>query len=165
MRSKACSSCKEVKLISEFNRRGGKERSRYRSQCKDCCYLYETHLKARKKQHYKNKSAKENQLSKERRAKYYRDNKLKFRVAKYNITESDYYKMYNQQKGSCIICYLKFDNSSRLKTPHIDHCHITGKVRGLLCLHCNSALGQLKENEKTILNLLNYIRKAKSEQL
>lgn len=41
---------------------------------------------------------------------------------------------------------------------HIDHCHLTGKVRGVLCHHCNVALGQTKDSEQRLLGLVEYLR-------
>ena len=39
----------------------------------------------------------------------------------------------------------------------IDHCHITNKVRGVLCNNCNTALGLVKDNRQTLLNMLQYL--------
>lgn len=40
----------------------------------------------------------------------------------------------------------------------VDHCHTTGKIRGLLCSNCNTALGLLKENISIMENLMTYIK-------
>lgn len=159
-RTKCCTKCFEVKLVSEFNKRGEKGNSRLRSHCKSCNYTYESTLKAKKKVHYKGQNDKYNVKNASKRAQYYKDNKLKFRVAKYGITEEDYNQMVEAQGNSCKVCYRYFEEVDRLSTPHIDHDHETGKVRGLLCLHCNSALGQLEDDEDIIESLLMYIRGA-----
>ena len=40
---------------------------------------------------------------------------------------------------------------------NVDHCHITGKIRGLLCGNCNKALGLFKDNTKSLKNAINYL--------
>lgn len=60
---------------------------------------------------------------------------LKYR---YGITLNDYNRMFAEQNGCCKICNI---HASELKVPlQVDHSHITGKVRGLLCGLCNSRL-------------------------
>jgi hypothetical protein len=49
--------------------------------------------------------------------------------------------MLARQHGACGICEIPFQ-----RTPRIDHCHVTGLVRGLLCNNCNLAIGNLKDN-------------------
>lgn len=55
---------------------------------------------------------------------------------RYGLEQEDFTKLLTSQKGCCAICAAPF-----LKTPHIDHCHSTGKIRGLLCGPCNTGLG------------------------
>lgn len=56
---------------------------------------------------------------------------------KYGITAADYFAMLSAQGGNCALCLLPPETKRRLA---VDHDHITGKVRGLLCTKCNSAL-------------------------
>jgi hypothetical protein len=77
--------------------------------------------------------------------------KLSKAAANYGITMQEANELYS--RGSCESC----GNSDR--TMNIDHCHETGKVRGLLCGDCNRALGLLGDKEENILSLLNYKRK------
>ena len=69
---------------------------------------------------------------------------------KYGIDYEVYLKMYEVQKGLCIICETK----TRLL---VDHCHQTGKVRGLLCTHCNSGLGFFRDNKTALKNAIKYL--------
>jgi len=74
-----------------------------------------------------------------------------------NFTAQDYYNLYEKQEGKCCIC--KSEYYSVNKKDHrlaIDHDHNTGKIRGLLCLHCNTRLEWL---EKYIEDALEYINK------
>jgi Recombination endonuclease VII len=64
---------------------------------------------------------------------------------KYNISPEDYDKMFEDQQGHCAICL-----TTSAKALHVDHNHETGKIRALLCSHCNVGLGHFKES----LNLL-----------
>lgn len=63
----------------------------------------------------------------------------KARCKQYGITPEKYDELFEKQKGRCAIC----DGHQRIfnKSLSIDHCHQTGKVRGLLCSGCNSLLG------------------------
>jgi hypothetical protein len=62
-----------------------------------------------------------------------------FLKTKYGITLDDYKKMLEDQNGLCLICGI--DTPRGNKSWHVDHCHKTGKVRGLLCNYCNPRLG------------------------
>lgn len=69
----------------------------------------------------------------------YKNRLLKCR---YNITLHDYEVMLKSQKNRCKICNVKFKNS---KDTHVDHCHETNEVRGLLCPTCNRSLGHYEK--------------------
>ena len=58
--------------------------------------------------------------------------------------------------GKCAICG---DNGARhAYGPGVDHDHATGAVRGLLCAHCNSGLGQFKDSPKLLAAAIDYLR-------
>lgn len=64
-------------------------------------------------------------------------------VRRYGITLDDYNKMRKDQNYSCAICGRhedKVKGKVGVRPLHIDHCHTTGKVRGLLCGRCNTSL-------------------------
>lgn len=65
-------------------------------------------------------------------------------LKKYGITPEDYDRMLKEQ-GGCAICGAT-EPGGRGKNFHVDHCHSTGRVRGLLCHHCNVGIGMLREN-------------------
>ncbi|WP_344288161.1 endonuclease VII domain-containing protein [Streptomyces synnematoformans] len=68
----------------------------------------------------------------------------------YGITEAERDQMIASQMGVCLIC---------LSAPavHVDHCHRTGKVRGVLCFNCNSAIGKLRDNPATARRAAAYL--------
>ena len=74
----------------------------------------------------------------------------------YNLSKSEYGEMAKRQLFSCAICYRGCDTGGRLG---VDHNHVTGKVRGLLCRKCNTGLGMFKDNEKFLERAWNYLKK------
>lgn len=77
------------------------------------------------------------------------------KVKRYGITTDDYTRMFEAQGGGCAIC-KRPPTDRRLA---IDHCHTTGKVRGLLCGPCNVSLGQFGDNPRTLLEAAKYLLK------
>ena len=82
----------------------------------------------------------------------------------YGITREQYDSMLKEQDGRCAICKSKDSYSRNYKTTKVskfavDHCHTTGKVRGLLCTKCNRALGMVSDSIETVLRMAEYLRK------
>lgn len=86
------------------------------------------------------------------------DAALTLRTRRYGITVGMYKIMILKQGNSCPGCKRRFDG---LIGEHIDHCHKTGEVRGILCRSCNHALGFLKDNIETINRLGEYLKQYK----
>lgn len=84
-------------------------------------------------------------------------NKKAYLKSQYGISIEEYDAMVARAEGRCEICdKLESDQKSPLA---IDHCHKTGKVRGLLCVNCNTAIGLLKEDFGIIDKLVAYLKK------
>jgi hypothetical protein len=66
----------------------------------------------------------------------------------YGISEFDYAKMHDAQGGRCGMCRLP--SGLFTGTLAVDHCHKTGRVRGLLCSTCNSGIGLLRESPEIL---------------
>jgi hypothetical protein len=111
-------------------------------------------------------------VMKERRAKelaWHRDpsNKSRFRgyqlKRSYGISWEDRRKMLLLQNNACLIC--KAQEGSKEASPkhggklYIDHCHATGRVRGLLCHLCNQGLGLFRDNPEFLENAIYYLNK------
>src|SRR5690348_3193138 len=77
-------------------------------------------------------------------------------IRNYGITTEIYNQMWAEQKGCCAIC--KRHETEFAKRLHVDHCHTTKKVRGLLCHNCNLAIGRLREDVDVLLNAVEYLR-------
>lgn len=87
--------------------------------------------------------------------------------SKFGITAQDYERMFNEQRGCCAICKIHQnafpkDPKGRQRRLAVDHCHKTGKVRGLLCLKCNAGIGSLNEKPGNFLAALAYLYKSKT---
>ena len=75
----------------------------------------------------------------------------------YGIDLSTYNRMFQEQGGVCKICNLP-QKSTRNDRLAVDHCHETGKVRGLLCDGCNRGIGLLKDDYRIIERAASYLR-------
>ena len=89
-----------------------------------------------------------------RNKKYATDGKNRRLVQRYGITIEDYNRILAEQKGLCAIC-----GNVPTTRFHVDHDHATGKVRGLLCVACNMALGLFKDNPRLLERSIEYLKK------
>ena len=83
---------------------------------------------------------------------------------KYGISVEEYERRLSEQNGRCKICN-RTPEEVQDKTAWrlaVDHCHTTGKVRGLLCRPCNTAIGQLQESADIIQKALEYVKEHKN---
>jgi hypothetical protein len=83
----------------------------------------------------------------------YRKHRLK---TKYNITIEQYNFMLEKQNGCCNICKKHQDELKNILA--VDHDHATGKIRGLLCMKCNRALGAYNDNIDILLNAIEHLK-------
>jgi len=79
----------------------------------------------------------------------------------YGITIEQYKEMLTNQNESCAICGNKSALINKAQRLHVDHCHTTGKVRGLLCSNCNQAIGKFKDSETLLKKALLYLQNSK----
>lgn len=77
----------------------------------------------------------------------------------YGITQEDYEQLLIDQDGGCAICGTKSPGNKRSRYFMIDHCHVSGEVRGLLCVACNVRLGQLESNKEVVLKTIKYAQR------
>ena len=164
MKTKICTLCKKEKTLSEYhdNNRGsfGKH-----SMCKICRNRRESN---RKMKRYRNDSeyrAKVNECnrkqSRERTLKnpdYQIDLHMKSR---YDISLKEYNELFESQKGVCAICQKPETqkHNDKIKRLHIDHDHVTGKIRALLCSECNTGIGKFKDNIEILHKAISYLEK------
>lgn len=129
---KRCCKCKEIKGSDLF--------SKDRVMCKDCCSIIYGNWAGRNTENRK-KSVRKHKL-------------MKF----YGLTEDQYISLWEKQNGLCAIC--KVDGNSLARKLHVDHDHLTGIVRGLLCTNCNTGIGQFKDNVHLLAQAQNYMEQA-----
>ncbi len=75
----------------------------------------------------------------------------------YGITLEQYAALLAQQNNQCAICGAP-PGDARSKHLHVDHCHISNKVRGLLCGNCNNGLGQFQDDVALLLRAVEYLK-------
>lgn len=132
---KTCIKCGLPKDDLEFHTRGGKQNHLTKSACKDC------HRKFAKEYYYRT-----NTPDKQRKSNLKKD---------FGITIEDYESMLKKQNGCCRICGTHYSEFS--KRLAVDHDHTTGKIRGLLCLYCNTGLGKFKDSTKLLNEAIKYL--------
>lgn len=83
-------------------------------------------------------------------------------LRKYGLSDADYAAKVIEQDGLCAVCHqpeTAVDRKGGLLRLAVDHDHKTGKVRGLLCLRCNLALGYAGEDPVTLAAMIAYVLK------
>lgn len=147
---KQCSICK--KPSASF---GPDSRSRdgFQSACRPCLRIKDA---ARRKKESERRNARQKQywadLPAAEKAKRNRQGTL----GVYGVSIAQFDQLLQKQKGVCALC--KSPPSGK-KTSHlqIDHDHKTGRIRGLLCNECNTALGRLGDDVKGLSRALKYL--------
>jgi hypothetical protein len=127
---KTCSTCKQAKELTDFHKRTA-SKDGLRATCKTC-------------------------VSKQRRHRP-NSNEYKTKIKRvYGIDLNEYHRMLLEQNGECKICGVTEPGLGR-DYFCIDHCHTTGKVRGLLCNSCNVGIARFKDNCELLKNAINYL--------
>ncbi|MFE6157099.1 endonuclease domain-containing protein [Streptomyces sp. NPDC057889] len=79
----------------------------------------------------------------------------------YGLTFRDVARMLQDQDNACATCLTVFTEADpddfRMGDANVDHCHVRGLTRGLLCMDCNIALGKVKDNPDTLSRMVNYL--------
>lgn len=75
------------------------------------------------------------------------------RRTRYGITQEEYDTKLKSQDGKCAVCF------SPMTVPHVDHNHVTEKVRDLLCVNCNAVLGHAHEKISVLESAISYLKK------
>ena len=76
---------------------------------------------------------------------------------KYGIEPERFAGMMQAQQDSCATCRKKFDWGDKQTKPHIDHCHASKRVRGILCNRCNTVLGLVADSAALLKSLSGYL--------
>lgn len=135
-----------------------KEKSReaarqYRLKNKDKCRDYDQQYRDEKRAKIADYRKRYNEKN---RIKIRKWNAINSRFRKFGITEDDYNQMFMSQDGKCSIC--KRHQNDLKRSLAVDHCHRTGRIRGLLCGSCNSAIGYMKDDIIILESAIEYLR-------
>ena len=129
---KTCLKCGGTFPLDEFHKDAQREDGKF-PWCKPC------KRKSNRGSYYKNPNS-------------YRDRWLR---NAYGINLNQFNEMLEVQGGLCAICHRPSSS-----TLHVDHCHVSNRVRGLLCSACNTALGLLADDVESAKNLVKYLENA-----
>lgn len=138
-----CFSCKRELSPASFSPQSKAKRAR-QDACKECQAKYAAEWR------------------KKNRERFRRNFDSCFLPIKYGITLADYERMRDEQGGLCAICRQPETAKRRgvVMRLAVDHCHDTGKVRGLLCSSCNNGLGRFRSNPEVLESAARYLRAA-----
>jgi hypothetical protein len=146
---KLCPTCKEVKSAEDFGYRR-KGRNFLNSHCRSCSRGYSARWA---------KNNPEMARAKALRSSLY---------VNHSLRQKEYDEILRAQGGCCGIC--RFDPSLAPKPGanqrlHVDHCHKTGEIRGLLCNACNTALGYLRDSPALARRCAEYLETARTGKI
>jgi hypothetical protein len=132
---KICNKCNINKIIDCFSRHSP-SRLEKRKYCKKCATQATTAYELR-----------------------HPNRELTYRLNKnFSMSKEEYDIILINQNNKCATCEKMFDNSNASKIC-VDHDHKTNKVRGLLCFNCNTTLGKVHDNIRTLTNMIKYLEK------
>jgi hypothetical protein len=75
---------------------------------------------------------------------------------KYGIGSAEFDQLLSEQNGGCAICHAEVADS-RAHQLHVDHCHTTGRVRGILCGPCNRGIGMFRDDPALLIKAAEYL--------
>lgn len=149
-----CQDCTSLLTVENWSK-SNQEYGRY--MCKTCWNLRQ---KKYNKQTKEEKAAK----AKDRQSKWSNERKLAEKEksyrrslkTKYDLSLEEYNTMLLKQNHRCKIC--NSPNAKGRGCMHVDHCHETGKIRGLLCARCNLLLGKAEDNISILTSAIEYLK-------
>jgi hypothetical protein len=157
--TKICTKCGVEKPLSEFTKSFGRGYHGHSAKCRICKRAYEKEWHGQSPQSRKSGQNPQSRKPGQRayRKKIFENNPEGYRLRnrekrlkRHGLTFDAFEKLSEQQSNKCAIC----DSETKL---HIDHCHATGKIRGLLCFACNVSLGKMKDSPYILERALEYI--------
>lgn len=140
---RTCTKCSAEKPEDAFPLR--KDRLTHRPACKDCTRAANRAWRSSRPNY-----------EKERYQRTRVETRQRHLVRKYGVSLADYERMLVAQGGRCAICEC-VEASQHNGVFHVDHCHATGAVRGLLCRGCNHVLGHVKDDPEVLKRAIAYL--------
>lgn len=166
MKSCSCKECpnQNPQPYENFSRRNGIADG-YQAKCKTCAKIqkdawYEKNKEAQRANTRAYAAANREQVRESTR-KWAKKNPDKVKAyhlrTKYGVSLERYNEMIKDQNNQCAICEQKTEG----RDLYVDHCHTTKKVRGLLCVNCNAALGGYKDSIPLLESAIAYLKSHK----
>jgi hypothetical protein len=150
---KVCSSCKLQKAIECFSPSPA-YKDGFRGQCKKCRTAYQREYEKTEAGRISMLRHKKTDGYKRRQAAIFQS---KRRYARYGLSKTEFQDLLARQGGRCAICGTT-EPGGKHGTFNIDHCHETGRVRGILCQRCNIALASLGDSLDGVMRFARYLR-------
>jgi hypothetical protein len=75
----------------------------------------------------------------------------------YGLTSEDFNSLLTQQNNRCAVCNT---DTPTQRGWHVDHCHTTGDIRGILCGPCNTGMGSFKDDPSILKNAITYLSRS-----
>lgn len=154
--NKQCRTCDKL-LIVDVNCTS-KAITSYRYLCNSCRSLKDKEYRRR----FLEKKKRDVPDYQKNRSQQYRERNpqtvLRWQLSQFGLTYEKYQSLVDHQNGVCAICSKPPSGSKLDKRLCVDHCHITSRVRGLLCRACNGAVGQLGDTAESLLKVVEYLR-------
>ena len=157
---KLCGRCKITKCDEDF-RKSCSSKDGMQYYCKSCQKSYSQERYAKNPQKYKDQHAKWAVLYKKNNPQKNREVSLR---SVFGITIEDYDRMFLEQNGVCLICKKPETVIARgkIRNLSIDHDHITGKIRGLLCNGHNTGLGKFDDSVELLEEAIRYLKRSRN---
>lgn len=155
---KPCPGCARVLDAESYSlkKAGGTAR---RGRCVDCCRTEKNEYRKRNPRKSQAAYRKEYYARKALHPEFNRQIGLR---RNYGLTIADYDAMLAAQGGVCAICGTD-DPHGKHARFHVDHCHISGVVRGLLCNSCNTAVGLMADEPARLRKAAQYLETSRGE--
>lgn len=154
---KQCRKCSHFKPVTSFHKNGYRRKdgtSAARNDCKAC----------NKKVHDEYVEQNRKELNAYMRSRYTEDEKKRIREyglkRMYGLSIEAFDKLLKKQGDKCAICRIHKSDTPRMD---VDHCHETGKIRGICCIRCNRGIGLLKDDPMILRRAIGYLEKNKKQ--
>lgn len=154
IQQKFCNTCQETKPVSQFYKNRSKDDG-LTSQCKSCVNkAYRKYMDNPKRKEHKRARDMERYYARPRIARTPERQHADSLKRWHGMTVAEYNAMVRAQFGKCAICGSPPKEGYKL---FVDHCHETGKIRGLLCNSCNMAIGKLGDTLESLTRVVKYL--------
>jgi len=161
---KKCKTCGDLKDLRDFYKHPTPANPDHRrNDCKSCVLLA-------RRERYENDPAMRDRIKASARLSRGKRSAIpispevtrrSYLKVKYGMTPEQFDELLAHQGGACPIC----DTKDPGKSWCVDHDHVSGQVRGILCWHCNVALGHLRDDVVSLATAIDYLLDARSAHL